>query len=496
MRLPLALALLSLVVGGCVTPASTQTPAATVADLGERLMAFDAAGLALPVPDLLKGGLGVTLGLLGERGGEPNVGVTSSGAVFMTANHNTMRSTDHGATWEIVFNLSEELPQYNCPDGTPAIPVAGCPRLTRSSDPMLWVDPVTDRVFTDHMTGLYCSNMIYSDDEGDSWTMKPMTCGLPVNDHQKVATGMGYGPGAPPAGMNPAYPNPVYYCYNKLLATQCAVSFDGGLTFPIDRTVASGALGDPCGGINGHPASGPDGTMFVPINEGCPTAVVGVSEDSGLTWSVKQAPFDVGAEEIDPEITVTPDGTAYMLWRGVDHLQYLARSTDKFDTWEGPWQVSPKGVTSTVFAGLTSVVDGKVGFAFLGTRDTDEAPSDAPNGTRWHLFTGVSLDAASPSPTFVVEQASPDADPVQIGCVWLGGGANPCRNMLDFIDMAADSEGRFYVAYTEGCISAAQHPDGADAAGEIDCANNPAAKDEESRGRHGAFAVSAPLLVG
>lgn len=492
MRLPLLLAA-SLLLAGCVSVADPETPAATLDTTGP-LVSFDASGLTIETPALVRDALQVTAKLLGHRGGEPNVGVTSTGAVFVTANHNTLRSRDQGATWEIVFNLTEALPQYECPPGTPSAPLAGCPRLTRSSDPMLWVDTLTDRVFTDHMTGLYCSNMILSDDEGDSWTMKPMTCGTLVNDHQKVATGLGYGP-ASKTPASPVYPNPVYYCYNKLVATRCAVSFDGGLNFPVESTVA-GVPTDPCGGINGHPAPHPDGTMFVPLNLGCPATAVGVSEDSGLTWTFKMSPFeDVGAEELDPEITVTPDGTAYMLWRGTDHLQYLARSTDKFDTWEGPWRVSPASVTSTVFAGLTSGEDGRIAFAFLGTRDTDKEPSEAPNGTRWHLYTGVSLDAASPTPTFSVLQATPDADPVQIGCVWLNGGANPCRNMLDFIDMVSAPDGRFYVAYTEGCVAAAQHPEGKEHTGEVDCAGNPDAKDEESRGRHGAIAVSRPLLA-
>lgn len=342
--------------------------------------------------------------------------------------------------------------------------------------------------------------MIISDDEGESWTMKPFTCGTPGNDHQKVATAMANGPRAPP-NPSPLYPHPVYYCYNKAAVafavgtTMCAVSLDGGLNFAYERPVAN-FLVDGCGGINGHPAPHPDGTMFVPITLGCDGPKVGVSDDNGNTWTLKSGPTDAGSEEIDAEITVTPDGTAYMLARGLDHLQYLYRSADKFDTWEGPWLVSPAGVTSTVFAGLTSGDDGKIAFAFLGTRDTAEAPSDAPNATRWHLFTGVSLDAASARPTFVVEQATPPEDPVQIGCVWLQGGGNPCRNMLDFIDMASDPDGRFYVAYTEGCVAASQHPGGAEHTGEVDCAFNADAKDEDSRGRHGAMAVSKPLLRG
>ena len=489
------LLVLALLAAGCVTP-ETETPAGILETELSPLVAFDGAGLPVPIPEILQDGLDVVTSLTGHRGAEPNVGVTSTGAVFMTAGHNTLRSTDQGATWEIVFNLSEELPQIACPVPV-GIPVVGCPTgLTRSSDPMLWVDPTTDRVFTDHMTGLYCSNMIYSDDEGESWTMKPMTCGTPVNDHQKVATGIGYGPAYPAPVTSPVYENPVFYCYNKLVATRCAVSMDGGLTFPIENTVAGLGGDSTCGGINGHPAPHPDGTMFVPLNLGCPATAVGVSEDSGLTWTFKMAPWeDIGANEIDPEITVTPDGTAYMLWRGQDHLQYLARSADKFDTWEGPWRVSPEGVKSTAFAGLTSQVDGKIAFAFLGSRDTGAYPSEAPDDARWHLFTGVSLDAAAANPTFTLLQATPDADPVQIGCVWLEGGGEPCRNMLDFIDMASDKDGRFYVAYTEGCIAASQHPAGADAAGEKDCAFNADGTNEESRGRHAAIAVGEALLV-
>lgn len=494
MRIALLL-VAGVLVAGCVTPTQPETAGALVDPSGLPLItAFDGLGLPVAIPDVLSDGLGVTIGLVGHRGAEPNIGVTSSGAVFMTAGHNTLRSRDFGATWEVVFNLSEELPQSCAP--APPTP-ASCPiaALTRSTDPMLWVDTETDRVFTDHMTGLYCSNMILSDDEGESWTMKPMTCGTPVNDHQKVATGRGYGP-AYPGAASPLYENPVYYCYNKLVATRCAVSLDGGLTFPIESTVA-GIPSEPCGGINGHPAPHPDGTMFVPLNLGCPATAVGVSEDSGLTWTFKMSPFeDVGAEEIDPEITVTPDGTAYMLWRGADHLQYLARSKDKFDTWEGPWRVSPDGVKSTVFAGLTSGDDGKIAFAFLGTRDTDSYPSDAPPETRWHLFVGASLDAAAENPTFTLEQITRDEDPVQIGCVWLEGGGEPCRNMLDFIDMASAPDGRFYVAYTEGCVAASQHPGGAEHTGEVDCAFNPDATDEVSHARHAAYAAGLPLLRG
>ena len=205
MRLLVVLALVGTALAGCVTPPESEVPAAALDLAPASVLSYDATGAPVPVPEALREPARIVARALGHRGAEPNVGVTSQGVVFATAGPNTMRSTDHGKTWEVVFNLTEAFPA----------PVWGTPasQVTRSSDPMLWVDAVTDRVFTNHMTGLYCSNMIISDDAGDSWTMKPMTCGIPVNDHQKVATGIGYGPKAPVP--NPAYPNPVYYCYNS-----------------------------------------------------------------------------------------------------------------------------------------------------------------------------------------------------------------------------------------------------------------------------------------
>ena len=42
-------------------------------------------------------------------------------------------------------------------------------------------------------------------------------------------------------------------------------------------------------------------------------------------------------------------------------------------------------------------------------------------------------------------------DPVQRGCIWTGGGANICRNLLDFFDVTMDKQGRVQVGYDDGC---------------------------------------------
>jgi uncharacterized membrane protein YgcG len=40
---------------------------------------------------------------------------------------------------------------------------------------------------------------------------------------------------------------------------------------------------------------------------------------------------------------------------------------------------------------------------------------------------------------------------MQRGCIWTGGGANICRNLLDFFDITVDREGRVEVGYVNGC---------------------------------------------
>lgn len=427
-----------------------EVPASYVSD-GQRL-AVDYASPDFPrVVEILTGGYGA----------EPNMGVTSKGSIFVTAFDQTLRSTDGGKTWKVVYDFKSANP-------------AG-PDAFDTSDPMLWVDPITDRIFTNHMFPvLTCSSQIYSDDDGETWTHVPMSCGIPIVDHQKLATA----PPHAPLVMSPLYENVVYYCYNKLAGTFCSVSLDGGNHFEYE-TLAAGPAD--CGGINGHPHGAPDGTMYVPLGLNCGVPHVAVSEDNGLSWTVRQIAPTIGAAgamlDIDPEITVTPDGTAYYYTRGADGNGYLVRSKDKFATFDGPFKVNPPDVKGVIFAAMASGDDGRVAIAYLGSRTWSKDPSEAAPKTRWHLYVSNAYNASAEEVAFQTHQVTPESDPVQIGCIWLYGGGNPCRNMLDFIDGFVDKEGRFYVAFTDGCTEAMR------------CAGNPKAGPDESRDRAVAVAV-------
>ena len=456
------LALSAPVLAGCLSPAE-ETPAAATDPVPEPaagLARFDANGTLLTVEDAASAGA-TWFNLTGYPGAEPNVGITSSGAIFVTADDLVLRSRDRGATWEVVYAFGLEGM------GAPFDPVS-------NSDPMLWVDTNTDRVYADPMfPTLACTTLAWSDDEGDSWTERHGTCHAPPMDHQKLGGGKP-GPGAPPvAGV--AYASVLYQCYNMVASTNCATSYDGGLNFLPAVPVLDGARHG-CAGLNGMPIVGPDGTVVVGSSSGCAGPAIASSTDSGVTWGAIEGPTDVGAETNDPELEFMPDGTLFVMWAGSDNLPYLARTKDMGATWDGPWKVSPPGVTSSVFAAMVAGDQGKLGMAFLGTTHEGASdPSDAPDEARWHLYVVTTDDADAAAPTFTSRQVTPDEDPVQIGCVWMRGfpGA-PCRNMLDFIDAAVHPDGSFFVVYTEGCTEG--------------CANVAEAGPDESRARDIALA--------
>ncbi len=383
--------------------------------------------------------------LVPGEGAEPNIGITSTGSIFVTTFDQVRRSRDQGRSWETVHDLI--TPDYPTTED-----------LLATSDPMLWVDPDTDRIFANHMNpAILCTYMAWSDDDGESFFERPADCGVPYLDHQKIMTAPYAGP---LSGVPKPYPNAMYMCVNKIeLGTWCAVSLDGGVSFAYDRQAYQN---DPfCGNINGHPAAYPDGTVAVALGSlgvycDRPLTVV-VTEDNGLTWSIRQCLADVGQAEIDADITVTPDGTAYMLYRDTDQIAYLLRSRDKFQTCE-TFRVAPPDHTINAFAGIASGDDGRIVMAYLGTTDAqrkDAGPSNATAGSKWHLYVTTSFDAATDVPTFVTQQVTPNEDPVQLGCVWMGGGGGGpfrCRNLLDFIDLVRDKDGRVYVAITDGCV--------------------------------------------
>jgi hypothetical protein len=445
MRILVAAMLALALVAGCTgkeSPAPAPEPTGPTGPAGVTAVGGQANGTAA-LPAEFLAGFRVDDVHLGQQGAEPNVGVTSTGAVFATAFETIMRSTDAGLSYEPVYRQ----------------------QVGFTSDPMLWVDPITDRVFSPQMfPTLLCSSFIISDDEGDTWTEVPgASCGLPVIDHQKVASG------PPPASSvftpTPAYPNLVTYCYNKVTATHCAVSVDGGLRFAYDTIIDTSPLAPSvdtqfsCGGINGHQHHAPDGSIYVPYGFNCGQVFVAVSTDGGFTYTRRN--LGVPNIGLDPEVTSTPDGTVYLFSKSPEGSAYMVRSKDRFETYEGPFTVSPPEVRTTAFLGMTAGSDGRVAFGYLGTDDPAAIEDDVDATAVWHAYVTMTLDGEAADPTFVTVRAS--SDPVQRGSICM---LDPCqpddpdaqnspnnRNLLDFVDLHAGPDGRFFFAYADGCTS-------------------------------------------
>jgi hypothetical protein len=122
--------------------------------------------------------------------------------------------------------------------------------------------------------------------------------------------------------------------------------------------------------------------------------------------------------------------------------------------------VSPAEIASVAFPAAVGTVKGKLAVSYYGTADSPLYSDDTPGWTEWHLFTTVVEAADTDSPTLRHAQITPDSDPIQRGSICtVGTGCNPgTRNLLDFIDVVAGPDGKFYVAYTDGCDPAHKDP--------------------------------------
>jgi hypothetical protein len=421
---------------GCIqTPSDVGTASAeTMGALGQRLVTFDASGL-LP-PDPVFADVEVRLAAVGANGPEPTLGVLSDGTIFITAGSTTLaRSMDHGATWEIIETGNELM------------------RPKTSLDPWMWVDPWTDRVFNAPLY-VVCTWATWSDDAGETWDFNPVTgCvqGVPAHDHQKLTSGP-----APEGVTTSGYDGIVYYSYNSFRGegTWIQSSLDGGMTYSLGQAVHPPS--DCNSGVAGPVAVGTDGVAYSP-KPTCEGISLAASKDGGATWT-RSTVEDAGAVSALAHMTdaaVDLGNNAYATWNGEDGGAFITRTTDHGDTWSKAIRVSPPGVNSTVHNVISAGESGRVAVAYLGTQAdttkwerTDAEAAD--ESARWHLFLSMTEDALADSPVWTTVQVTADDDPVQIGPIWLSGGGEPSRNLLDFIDMV-ERDGRIYIGYADGC---------------------------------------------
>jgi len=365
---------------------------------------------------------------LGQSAGEPSLGINwVTGGVMYIAGLETLRVTFDDtvapatASWQDVTFLTEGI---------------------TTLDPILFTDSQTGRTFVAQLAGP-ASLMAFTDNDGGSWL--PSASGLVTGiDHQTV----GGGPFAP--GLSGvSYPHAVYYCSQGIALASCAVSLTGGLVFnpPVPLyTLLS------CGGLHGHVKVGPDGTAYVP-NKSCGSnqAVV-VSANNGLSWTVRKVPGSTSGSS-DPSVGIASDGTAYFGYVGADGHAKAAVSHDRGAHWTAPQDVGASfGIQNAAFPSVVAGDPDRAAVAFLGTPTGGAGTSSDPAFPGvWHLYVATTTNGGA---TWTTVDATP-GDPVQRGSICLDGttcGAS--RNLLDFMDIGVDAEGRVLVGFADGCVGA------------------------------------------
>ena len=444
-RLPIALALASI-----LALALVQAPAATAARAaldpsGGRATAHQAGGRIIRDARIARQAPEADLYSVGHDAVEPTLGLNKKGDVFYTAagtRNEVLRSSDGGKTWKVVS------PQ-----------LAGRNVHAISLDPYIFVDEDTGRVFTIDLT-VACSLMSFSDDRGKSWTTNPLACGRPINDHQTLF-------GGPPVSSDTrGYPNVMYYCWNDVATSSCGKSLDGGISWSPtgspafhagDGTEGQGTPTPDCGGLHGHGVVGRDGTVYLP-KEHCERPFLAISKDEGLTWDRVQVSKKVAAWGPDPSVAVDEKGNIYYLFMSDDRLPYLSTSRNGGKTWSKPLMVGFPGITETALPTLDVGAPGKVAMTYYSTDDVkgEIEKREYPQSVQWDGFITMSADVFDRNPVFYSGPINNPKDPLARGAC----GPRRCYDALDFIDVVVGFDGTPWASLTDNCVSVCAGPTG------------------------------------
>jgi hypothetical protein len=338
---------------------------------------------------------------------------------------------------------------------TPALPEAGpaqwqdvSPSIASATtlDPILVTDQSTGRTFISNLTVGASALFAYTDDDGANWTQATVAPPNGGVDHESL--GVGPYP-APLAGLNPVYPNAVYYCSQAGVPDMCQRSDSGGLQFGPGVPASNGVTD--CDGLHGHIRVAPDGTVYLP-NKSCGTSEGGaVSTNAGNTWHEFLVP-NSGTSQSDPSMGIDKNNTAYYCYTPHDGSPHVAVSHDGGQTWTDDHDIGASvGVVQAVFPEAVAGDPGRAACGFLGTDKSGNLGSGTFPG-RWYLFIATTYDGGK---TWTTVNATPN-DPVQgAGGICLSGigctGGN--RNLLDFNEVTIDDRGRVLFGYDDGCVS-------------------------------------------
>jgi hypothetical protein len=308
------------------------------------------------------------------------------------------------------------------------------------------------RTFTGELTLLTptCKTS-FTDNDGQVWVPTQGAGLLAAVDHETI----GGGPYHTPIPTLPTpYNHAVYYCSQDTQNNTglCSRSDDGGLTFG-PSVPATPPLINVCVGLHGHVKVAPnDGTVYLPINTCDGAGSVAVSEDNGTTWTVRHVQNGVvstapSASFQDPAVSIDASGKVYFVIANNDTQAAVATSIDHGQSWQNLFSVSEVyGLKNIRYPAAIAGSAQRAAVAFYGTTTPGDALQPEFAGV-WHLYIANTFDGGL---SWTTTDATPNA-PMQRGCIWAKGGANICRNLLDFFDMTIDKDGRVQVGYVNGC---------------------------------------------
>ena len=106
------------------------------------------------------------------------------------------------------------------------------------------------------------------------------------------------------------------------------------------------------------------------------------------------------------------------------------------------------GIKNAVFAEAVAGDDSRAAVGFVGTDRPGDFEGASFPGV-WYPFVATTYDSGD---HWTVVNVSPN-DPVQgVAGIWLGGGSNTNRNLLDFNEITLDNKGRVLFGYDDGCV--------------------------------------------
>jgi hypothetical protein len=320
--------------------------------------------------------------------------------------------------------------------------IAGQPESPQSLDPYVYADPVGKRVFSVDLYTVSGSYLLWSDDQGETWSRNPLASAGWSVDHQTMYSG------PPPEGVETdGYPSVLYYCTNRVADVACSRSLDGGLVWtPTGEQPYLGEdeeAGGFCGGLHGHAAVDTHGRLFLPKGH-CSAPWVAMSEDMGATWTrtrVSKYPR-TGGPHI--EIATDSEDNVYIVWWSqARQLPMLAISRDHGATWSKPRLIAPPGVTQANFPTIAAGDRGRIAILFPGSTSKSHDDPSRP----WNDYLVTSTNALSKNPLFVSTTVNVPNDPVRRGDC-----NQRCGGMFDFLDIhVSPLDGAVWAAISDTC---------------------------------------------